>query len=1084
MISLKEYQNKNMGYINSIQSYIENKPITMYESLIIEHGKHIDSVLYKMSVHNNRLANPNFIHESWTDVAFTLEEQYAARDILITVCEQYQTALFREFCASYEIPIDEGFQSVKDLINKVGNAVKKASDKVKTAYQELKGKLKVVGEFIKDVTNKAINSAKQLVERINDMMDAIGTNFAKLVQKLGGSDDDFETFNDMLKEAVKAEKTAKENIYESFAEKLSSNNVDEEFINEFLGFGKKKKKEEDTPKATGNEYDDAENAKEGSSNGRGTMNLWKVVGKILLQMLAYYGATVILPAIVTLAFGPIAGAVVEVLAKAIWSSATIYKQVKDMIKTCKSEEYKKSKWWKKGLRWLLFIISMYFACKALHGAASDGANIINKWMSGKISEVLPSDVVTSMTEIFNDFFKKITGENASGYDKLVEAQNLTYERVIEVAGEGQEASDAAKEKFGDHANKGEFDPSETNNFDKTREIAGDELADKMKEVADAGEKSSKAVLDNVSQIHVDTPGVTAFAVDGATLGKIGRAEYIEQIAKQLNVSPSDIDISQVTDTALRSATNGQAGTFFQVIIKGDATKEFADAANAAVDTVAKNAGMGGGFFHMLSNVADNISPVKQILSEPADLFKNTFAAFAGLFPIAAVAIKDNGGFRLRLGSGRTGNWIYDIEEDGLEKLPYTKFAEKYKERNPKVFSNMEKIIRDNVKLLQEVKSELESKKNLSKDDKKKLNRITNHLEKMKEGTEDYDVLIFLTHDKRAESIEPKKKDENTNESLIEIDEAKKKEVEKSDKLFPVAFINPLIMAGGDLARGSSSKKPRANLYFAKGLFSRWELLPMDGGMSKENIMNMFTDIMKEAVKSCYNMCADMPCYKDGKKYVENKESAFAGKERKDFGGFTNEEITDIMNNPDDIAKYFGGKYASDILSGGKHQYSERTDREDLKEHHDKVVKQYKEIIETDEEIKKFIEDSKTLKKFLLNDDGTVNDEELEKISDNLIRVEQNYINKKKKKSFFSKIKSWFTGVKDEDDKIDPKELASLAFKLASKRIKLKKQRVAEGLEEYEDFTILETNLEIIESYINDTIVYEDFTNDEPDDLLN
>ena len=219
------------------------------------------------------------------------------------------------------------------------------------------------------------------------------------------------------------------------------------------------------------------------------------------------------------------------------------------------------------------------------------------------------------------------------------------------------------------------------------------------------------------------------------------------------------------------------------------------------------------------------------------------------------------------------------------------------------------------------------------------------------------------------------------------------------------------------------------------------------------------------------------------KYVENKESAFAGKERKDFGGFTNEEITDIMNNPDDISKYFGGKYASDILSGGKHLYSERTDREDLKEHHEKVVKQYKEIIESDEEIKKFIEDSKTLKKFLLNDDGSVNDENLEKISDNLIRVEQNYINKKKKKSFFSKIKSWFTGDKEEDDKVDPKELASLAFKLASKRIKLKKQKVEEGLEEYEDFTILEANLEIIESYINDTIVYEDFTNDEPDDLL-
>ena len=54
-----------------------------------------------------------------------------------------------------------------------------------------------------------------------------------------------------------------------------------------------------------------------------------------------------------------------------------------------------------------------------------------------------------------------------------------------------------------------------------------------------------------------TPGATAFAVDGATLGKIGREEFIKRIASKLNVDPSDIDISQVSDIALRDSKDNQ-----------------------------------------------------------------------------------------------------------------------------------------------------------------------------------------------------------------------------------------------------------------------------------------------------------------------------------------------------------------------------------------------------------------------------------------------------------------------------------------------------------------------------------------------
>lgn len=1066
MKSIKNYSNDKLSYMNSIQSIIENKPALTFESLITTHGASIDSLFNKMAIYNNRLKNPNYIHESAQDVSFNIEEQYAARDILLNICEQYEIALYEELCTEFEIPIDEAITSAKDLLNKIKDAAKKGSDKLKDAVNNITEKLKAVKEFISDAMKNAIKSAKELVNRFTDMMISIGTNFVDLVKKLGGSDDDFGEFEGMVKEAVKAEKTAKENIYESISNYIKSGEeISEERINEFLGFGKKKDDApKDDTKKGGNEYDAAADAKAGKETGKKGGMIWQTIKKILLQMVAYYAATIILPALVTLFFGPIAGAIVEVLAKAIWSSATIYKQVKDMIKTCKSEEYKKSKWWKKGLRWLLFIVSMYFACKTLKNTAMDGVGIVDKWMSGKISEVLPSDAVQGITKIFNNFFKWIAGENAAGYDKLVEAQNKVYTQVIEIAGEGKAASDEAKANFDDHANKGQFKASETNTFDKTEQLAGKDLADKMREVANAGEKSSKAVLDNVTQVQVDTPGVTAFAIDGATLGKIGRAEYIEQIAKQIGVNPSDIDISQVTDTALRQATSGRAGTFFQVIIKGDATQEMADAVNKAVQNVASNAGMGGGFFHMMSNIADNISPVKQIISWPADLFKNSFAAFGGLFPIAVEAIKENGPFKLRLGSARTGNYIYLIEEDGIEKMPYDKFVSTYKDRNPKVFSNMQKIINDNAKLLEKAKSELESKKSLSRDDKKKLKSITAQLEMIKEGKSEYDVLIFSTHDKRAD-MDIKESELNEIDTLIA--EGKKSEDDKdnrSDKLFPVAFINPLIIAGGDLTRQTKSKGPRANLYFMKGLYARWELLPVDGGMSKSDITDFFGKLLFESVKAAFNMTPDMPCIKKLGKYKVNPESLAGDKDRKDFGSFTNQEIVDIMNSPKSAADYLGGEYASDILSGGSHDYSEQTNTEKRKKHHEKVVKQYTDIMNDDSEVKDLINNSKSLKKVLLNDDGTVNQDEVDKLSKNFIRVENNYAKGKNKKGLFKRLISWFKGEKDND--VDPKELEKLSFMLASKRIKLKKQRVAEGLETEMDFTILEANIEIIQKELS------------------
>ena len=1070
MRTFKSYSNNKLNFYNSIQARIENPIPESYEELISMHGSSIDSVLYKMNLYNKRSLNPNYINESYNDVLFNIEEQYTARDILITITNQYIESLYTDFCIENEIQIDE---SAKDFLVKIGNAVKKGSEKVNKGFKELGEKISLLKEFIKDVMNKAINSAKELVQRITDLMIKINTSLEELVKKLGANDEEqFETFKGFIQNSLKDEKVSKENVYESLSNKINnSEEINEEYLFELFGFGKKKNKEvEDEKKNTSsNEYDDAAKAKEGGKVKSKLGGLADAGLKIFLQLMAYYAVTVFLPAVITLVAGPLAGAIVEVIAKLAWSGATIYKQVQDMRKTYKSAEYKS---WSKGakiLRWAMFFGSVFFAARAGGKAIKDGLGILNA-IKNEATSILPSDAVQKITEKLNNFWKLCTGENASGYEKMVEEQNKTFQEIVEIIGKGKEASDAAKEKF-DLARNKEFNKSETNNWGHYDELGQEELSDKLKEIANAGEKSSKAVLDNVSATTVSTPGVTAFAVDGATLGKIGREEFIKQIADKLNVNPSDIDISQVSDIALRDATNGQAGTFFNVIVKGDATEEFSKLAQKAVQDVSSDAGMGGGFFHMFSKIADNIESTTKITEIPAKVFKNSFAKFAGLLPIAHKWMK-NGGFKLRLGSGRTGNHLYKIEE--VKEMVFGDVYDKYGKKNPTVFEKMAKIVNDNNKLLNDYLEQLKGLKKMDKEQKKKQKLITAQLEKMKEESKEYKLLVFFTKDEFAnKEVTGKKK----------VQEAQEETNKESNELYPVCFFNPMILAGGDLAPCSSSKKPRANIYFAKGLFSRWELLPLDGGMSKEDIINMFTNLMKESLKACYNMAPDVPCNKDknSDKYIENNESQFKGKERTDFGGFKNDELTEIFNSPDEVTKYLSGKYATDTFNGGlRHDYSERDDIDYLKTHHDKVIKEYGKIINSDDELKEFIKNSKTLN-HLLDENDNIKEDELEKISDNLIRVEQNYLKGEKKKSLFDKIKNWFK--KDEEEgkeiDIDPSELKDFAFKLASKwkkyrrkmnklnkdKAKTEDELKNESLEEdYTDidFTIFNTNLEIFE----------------------
>ena len=381
--------------MNSINSSIYEKPTYTFESLITENGANLDSIFYKMNLHNRRIANP-YINESEQDVLFSIEEQFTIRNMFLTICEEYEKTLCIEFCNENNIEIDFDLinESAKDFLNKVGQAIKQGSEKVVDGFKALGEKIQAVKEFVKDVMNKAIKTAKELVNKFIDMMMSLGLAFGELIKKLsGGNDEEYQKeFVDKVEAALKDEQKAKENVYESLATE----------INEGLFNRNKDNKSEEESSKSNNVYRQASDAK--TSKGGGKLAGLKTAGiKILIQMAAYVGVTIVLPAVVTLIAGPLAGAIVEVIAKVIWSSRTIYKQVRDMIKKCKSDEFKKQPGWMKAIHWALFFVMMYFSVKTLGNSLADGWEITKKIVEGAADTVLPSEVVQSVTSILNDF---------------------------------------------------------------------------------------------------------------------------------------------------------------------------------------------------------------------------------------------------------------------------------------------------------------------------------------------------------------------------------------------------------------------------------------------------------------------------------------------------------------------------------------------------------------------------------------------------------------------------------------------------------------------------------------------------------
>jgi len=1070
MISLQDYSKSN--YYNSFQSNIENKVILEENELIKTYGKEFDSILYKINLCQYRSINPNYISESDQDVEFNIDEQFAIRDILVNTCMKSIEEMLIE--NDIELPINEGFGSISDFLNRAGEAIKDKAKDVKHGLKQLGDKFKKLKEFIISITKKAIKSAKELVDKFLEMMESIGMAFGKLIEKLGGDADEFENeLKTKLQEAVEhKDKRPKDNIYESIQNYLNGNEIiNEDEVFEFLGFGKKKDKEE---KKETNEYDDAKNAKSGGKSK--LIGVGKTLLKILKSVALSVFILIIVPAIAGCIFGPAVALIVATISKTIMTGVGAYKLLKNIVTTVKSDTWK-NKWkeqgWKGKLKkagmimlWCGMGFLLFLGAKK---SVQDWTKIYDAVKNDCVKQLVPDKMVQEAMKWIDNLWKSMTGHGTPGYEQLEKIQNGLLTETTKV--DNSESGD----KNNDFKGSEKFDQAKTNDLDTLRNNTSDEYAQEVKsKVIDPNMTKSVEVHKGIEALtgeHV-SKGTNILYADSNMMSSEGR-KVLGELMQQ-----GKVDVSQISNDALRGATNGNAGTVFQITLSPDSGID----PNDLINSFKAGAGNHSTWFHL----------VQGTMEAPPTEITTTLQPIAGGFaPIVALPIlakkKIRKGFLLRLGSSRSGNNIYPIKENGVQGMTFVDLKSKYGDKNQPVIDAMAKEVNKNYKTLEETKKKLEAKNKRTKEEKKILKAINKMIEKMKEGKNEYECLVFFSDTVVEKTEEPTSTNENLNEGFGKWFGGDKAEKEKLKEDTPIMFFNPMIMACGDLYNITKKKGPRKKPIYMKGLYASYEFLPTDKGMSEEEIKDMLHSFVTESFKTAWNMTADCPCRKEGNRYIENEDSPSKGKERDDFGKFTNTEITEIFNDPSSIDKYMGGAYKKGSST------LEKNNTQKTKERQDRAYQEIKDEITNNEKVKDLIEKSKTLKKKLMNDDGSINDEEVKKLAPSLWRMETNYAKgKTKKKGFFGKLKSWLFGDDDNDidkDDYDAEELKNLAYTLASAhKKKLKRKKISESLsdEEYfeieDEIRILTENMNILENEFVNYCLYDELINESEDNI--
>ena len=423
--------------------------------------------------------------------------------------------------------------------------------------------------------------------------------------------------------------------------------------------------------------------------------------------------------------------------------------------------------------------------------------------------------------------------------------------------------------------------------------------------------------------------------------------------------------------------------------------------------------------------------------------------------------------------------IDKINKENEEIIEYNK-KEKDKSKHKQLISrqtrNQAKRCKDNIENKLNKLKESNNKENKEETSEKETPKVDPDTQKNADNIADKQIeMLNKIKDKGIKTImvlygkpwkmpkENKKTNEDTelfdysyDEYLYEDNEENKKD----DEEVPVVLFNSLFMGAIDLVP-YDKKGPRKHPLFLKGFEGSYEVLPKDGGMSKEEISNFFSDILYNSFMTCYNIADNKPIYAKKTGILKNKTkyeinpNYISGK--LNFGGFTKEECLEIANSKGKPASKFLGaslyKSVDSIYSKRKHVTTEQ----DEKKRSEAVAIMAKDI-KDNPKVKQVLDKYPNLKKNLLKSNETVDTDELYRLFNSINRIEQSYDPSKPKKTLFSRIKSMFKKLfgKDEKDlakKYEPNEIFALAAALKSAKKQSQNTPKNESIEDsyFEDF---------------------------------
>lgn len=872
----------------SLTSYIkENKShdyirTTHAGGILLEHGKEIDSILYKFnkyafdSINNNVDIN---VYESNENIEFTLEEQSTSNELLIYIAEECIESLQNELIVCKHILRDDiesinenlldTFKSVK---NYIGEITGKAKTKALEYANAIKEKIKDLGEFITMLIKNTIKTVADMVEKLMTILEKMNCTISALFEKIGFDKKEAElSWDELTKENIEKIKNDpkiidKFKVYEEFEKVSEELKNDKELIVE-VKFFKKKQKNEEEPEKEGTAINQNKNAK----GWKGA--LWKACK----QLFWWATVCVAIPGVVVAFFpGTFLALLVPLACKLAWSGYKIFK-LWGQFKKVKSEwkTYDKKTKWISAVSLVLTVIAIAInistiastAGKVLDAFAKTGGNLMANANLGIQPDVLTRGFAAIVKTIkdggsIGENFKDITAAFAQ------ELHINVAKTVNTVVKKGQSAQEFLKDN--DYISK----------IFKNSNHPWQELEDKGLQVGASKIASTVQKFNDSDSLEM--------LFDGAERGIGKKLAGFAQKYMDATGSPNPIQgIGTVVNKGL-NLMNSNAGALCPAKMSAGFVKWL-------IQNHPDEMGVNG-----LCTIIGSTAEVTTTITQTLDIVT---AATDMLLTIPAVQFvpEYNGGFRIRLGEKGSKNYVYEVGKDDVRQVNKSDHKNDYED--------IKKIIVD--KNVEDMKNILDaSKKEDNNED------IENKLEKFKK--------IFEKNIDSGECIliYGKRIKEDTNESYISLSKFISESLHNQ-------YINEAIDISDlkiDLSKNSndlSKKELLTNLEKLKGFFllrafnhknDKLIKLETSGKTKKEREDNtkevkMSYDELTKAINSLFGTLGDGKTVKDTATAAKYILGPF----------FKNYGVDDELKAGDYWRLFFNISLLSNLLKSDKHK---------------------------------------------------------------------------------------------------------------------------------------------------------------------